>query len=325
MRRRDFVVFTAGAALGWPLAAQGQQSMPVIGFLSGTSADPAELLFPAFREGLSEAGYVQGQNVVLEFHGADGRYDQLPALAADLVSRKVDLIATAAPPAALAAKNATSNIPIVFALGSDPVTLGLVASLARPGGNLTGVSFVTVELLPKVLELLSELVPEVRVMGVLIHPDNLNTGRNIADVQKAADAKRVQLHILKARTESEIDAAFATLVRMRAGALVVVGDAVFTTRRKQIVALAARHAIPAAYTDRVFTASAGLMSYGASYAAAFRQAGRYAARILNGERPAELPVLLPTKFELVINLTTAKTLDLKMPPSLLARADEVIE
>jgi putative ABC transport system substrate-binding protein len=301
-----------------------QKAMPVIGFLSSTSPDTAPF-DPAFRQGLSETGYVEGQNAAIEYRWADGHYDRLPALAADLVGRKVDVIATSGPPAALAAKNGTSTIPIVFGIGSDPVAFGLVSSLARPGGNLTGVSFLTVELLPKLLELLSELVPQAGVIAVLVNPDNQNTPRNIADLQEAAHAKARQLHILKAGTESDIDAAFATLVELHSGALVVVGDPFLTSQREQLVALAARHAVPAIYTFREYAASGGLISYGANLPAAFRQVGVYAGKILKGEKPTDLPVHQSTRIELVINLKTAKALGLTVPQSLLARADEVIE
>jgi putative tryptophan/tyrosine transport system substrate-binding protein len=298
--------------------------MPVIGFLNSTSTDTAPF-DPAFRQGLSETGYVEGRNVAIEHRWAEGHYDRLAAMAADLVGRKVDVIATSGPPAALAAKNATSTIPIVFGIGSDPVALGLVSSLARPGGNLTGVSFLTVELLPKLLELLSELVPQAGVIAVLVNPDNQNTPRNIADLQEASRAKARRLHILKAGTESDIDAAFATLAELHAGALVVVGDPFLTSRREQLVALAARHAVPAIYTFREYAASGGLISYGANLPAAFRQVGVYAGKILKSEKPADLPVHQSTRIELVINLKTAKALGLAVPQSLLARADEVIE
>jgi putative tryptophan/tyrosine transport system substrate-binding protein len=248
MRRRELLMLLGSGVLVWPLAARAQQkAMPVIGFLNSTSTDTAPF-DPAFRQGLSETGYVEGRNVAIEHRWAEGHYDRLAAMAADLVGRKVDVIATSGPPAALAAKNATSTIPIVFGIGSDPVALGLVSSLARPGGNLTGVSFLTVELLPKLLELLSELVPQAGVIAVLVNPDNQNTPRNIADLQEASRAKARRLHILKAGTESDIDAAFATLAELHAGALVVVGDPFLTSRREQLVALAARHAVPAIYT-----------------------------------------------------------------------------
>jgi putative tryptophan/tyrosine transport system substrate-binding protein len=281
----------------------------------------------AFRQGLSEAGYVGGQNLAIEYRAAaEGHYDRLPALAAELVSRKVDLIvASGAIPAAHAAKNATSTIPIVFRVGSDPVAAGLVASLARPDGNLTGVSILAGELTPKRLELLSELVPQAKVIALLGNPNNPGNEPMIRNMQEAARSKGVQLPILKADTESEIDAAFASLVQLHAGALVVGADPFLSSRREQLVALASRHAVPAIYAWREFVAAGGLISYGASLTAAYRQVGIYAGKILKGAKPADLPVEQPTKFELVINLKTAQALGLTVPPSLIAIADEVIE
>jgi putative tryptophan/tyrosine transport system substrate-binding protein len=278
----------------------------------------------AFLRGLSETGFVDGQNVAIEYRWAEGDYDRLAALAADLVRSKVDVIATLGIPSALAAKSATSTIPIVFSVG-DAVERGLVASLARPGGNLTGVSLLNVELTPKRLELISELVPQAGVIALLVNPNNPNTERTIRDMEEAARAKRVQLHIVKAGTESEIDAAFASLVQLPAGALVVVGDPLFINRREQLVALASRHAVPAIYAFREYAAAGGLISYGTSFTAAYRQLGTYAGKILKGAKPADLPVEQPTRFELVVNLKTAKALGLTVPPSILARADEVIE
>jgi putative ABC transport system substrate-binding protein len=321
MRRREVIAILGGGVVGWSLAARAQQkAMPVIGFLSSTA--PGWLA--AFRQGLSETGYVEGQNVAIEYRSAEGSYDRMPAMATDLVARKVDLIAADGIPAALAAKSATSTIPIVFSVG-DPVDLGLVASLARPGGNLTGVSTMAPELIPKRLELLSELVPQVGVIALLVNPNNSNTERIIGDMQEAARAKGVKLHILKAGTESEIDAAFTTLVELHAGALVVGGDPFFGNWREQLVALAARHGVPAIYQWREFAEAGGLISYGSSLAASFRQVGAYAGKILKGAKPADLPVQQSTAFELVINLKTAKALALTIPPTILARADEVID
>ena len=293
----------------------------MIGFLG--SASPSHIL-AAFHQGLGETGYVEGQNLAFEYRWAEGRYDRLPALAADLVVRKVDLIAADGIPAALAAKTATSTIPIVFSVG-DPVDLGLVASLARPGGNLTGVSTMAPELSPKRLELLSELVPQVGVIALLVNPYNSNTERIIGDMQEAARVKGVQLQILKASSESEIDAAFTTLVQLHAAALVVGGDPFFADRREQLVTLAASRGVPAIYQSRGFAEAGGLISYGLNFTAAFRQIGIYAGKILKGAKPNDLPVQQPTMFELVVNLRTAKALGLTVPPSILARADEVIE
>jgi putative ABC transport system substrate-binding protein len=279
----------------------------------------------AFREGLSEAGYVEGKNLAIEYRWAEGRDDRLPALAIDLVGRKVDVIATAGGPSpTLAAKGATSTIPIVFVSG-DPIGDGLVASLARPHGNLTGVSILVVELNPKRLELLSELVPRAGKIALLVNPNNPQTERVMHDVEEAARTKGVQLPVVKARTESEIDAAFASLVQLQAGAVLIQADPVFTGLREAIVMLAARHAVPAIYPLREFAASGGLISYGASLTGSYRLAGGYVGRILSGAKPADLPVQQPTTFELVVNLNTAKALGLTVPPSILSRADEVIE
>src|SRR6266481_3239502 len=318
-RRRLMLLLGGATAATRSLHAQ-QKAMPVIGYLHFGSPAPFAYQVAAFRQGLSETGYAEGQNVAIEYRWAEGRYDRLPGLAVDLVGRKVDVIAANAPPSALAAKNATATIPIVFAT-ADPVAEGLVASLARPGGNLTGFSNLAIELEPKRLELLSDLVPQVRVIALLVNPNNSNTERIVGDVQEAARAKGVQLDILKAGTESEIDAAFATLVQLHAGALVVGNDPFFGGRREQLGALASHHAAPAIYGFREFVEAGGLISYGSSLAASFRQVGIYAGKILKGAKPANLPVQQPTTFELVVNLNTAKALGLTIPPSILARAD----
>jgi len=300
--------------------------MPVVGYLSSGSPDVLTSVLAAFHRGLSETGYVEGQNVAIEYRWAEGSYDRLPALAADLVGRQVDVIAADAIPAARAAKNATTTTPIVFEVGIDPVEFGLVAgSFARPGGNLTGVGFLTVELMPKRLELLSELVPQAGAFVLLVNPTNENAERVVRDGQDAARAKGVQLTILKAATENEIDTAFATLAQLRAGALIVSPDPFFTSRREQLVVLESRDAVPAIYPLREAVAAGGLISYGTSRTSVLRLLGTYAGKILKGAKPADLPVQQPTTFELVVNLNTAKTLGLTVPPSILARADEVIE
>jgi putative ABC transport system substrate-binding protein len=327
MRRREFITILGGAAVAWPFAVRAQQkATQVIGFLDAASLGSYAPYVAGFRQGLSETGYVEGKNVAIEYRWADGRVDRLPALAAELVSRKVDLIATSGGPRpALAAKSATSTIPIVFGTGGDPVRDGIVASFARPGGNLTGFSVMTTELMPKRFELLSELVSQAGVFALLVNPNNPNAEPIILDVRETARAMRVQLVILRASTEGEIDAAFATLVKSHAGALSVGGDVFFNSRREQLVALAAHYAVPAIYELREFAAAGGLISYGPSLLAAYRQLGIYAGRILNGAKPADLPVQQPTTFELAVNLKTAKSLGLTVPPSILARADEVIE
>jgi putative ABC transport system substrate-binding protein len=305
-----------------------QRAMSVIGFLSGTSAGASEPVAAAFRRGLSEAGWVEGQNVAIEYRWAEGRYDRLQALAAELVDRKVDVIAATGGGdlGPRAAKNATSTIPIVFIVGGDPVELGLVASLAWSGGNLTGVAVFAVELMPKRLELLSELVPQARVFALLVNPKSPNAERIIRDLEEAARAKGLQLHILTASTESEIDTAFDALVQLRAGALVLHADPFFfNSRREQLMALAARHAIPMISGSREFTAAGGLISYAARSTALYRQVGIYVGRILKGAKPADLPVQQPTTFELVVNLKTAQALGLTVPPFLFAQAEEVIE
>jgi len=329
MRRREFRTLLGGAATALtilPAAARAQQkAMPVIGFLgSGVPSTSASNLV-GFRQGLSETGYVEGQNLTIEYSWAEGRFDRMPALVADLVARKVDVIVAGADPAARAAKNATSTIPIVFIAGDDPVRQGLVATLARPGGNLTGISFLIIELNPKRFELLRELVPQAGAIALLVNPNNPSIEIIVKDVEEAAQAKGVQLHILKASTESEIDAAFGSLVERRAGALLVATDPFLGSRRELLLALAVRHSIPTMYEFREYTMAGGLISYGTNFTAIYRQVGIYAGRILKGAKPADLPVVQPTTIELVINLRTAKALGLTIPPSILSRADEVIE
>ena len=324
MRRRELVLLLGGAMTAARALHAQQKATPVVGYLSAGSLSLSSAFEAAFRHGLSATGYVEGQNLAIEYRWAEGRYDRLPALAADLVERRVDLIAALSTPSALAAKNATSTIPIVFAV-ADAVAAGFVASLARPGGNLTGVSVLIVELMPKRLELLTELVPQARVIALLVNPDNPNTEPMIRDVREAARAKEVRLHILKAGTEEELDTAFTTLLQLQAGGLVVAADPFFSSRRAHLVALAARHAVPAIYEYREFVDTGGLISYGPSITDTWRQAGIYAGRILKGAKPADLPVEQPTKFELVVNLKTAKALGLTVPQSILARADEIIE
>ena len=325
MRRRDFMTLLGGVA-AWPLALRAQQkAMPVVGFLDPTSPGPLAPFVAAFRQGLSEAGFAEGQNVAIDYRWAEGNYDWLPAMATDLVDHKVDVIATSGTASTLAAKTATSTIPVVFASVGDPVGDGLVASLARPGGNLTGVSIIGVELMPKRLELLRELVPQARVIALLVNPNNPNAEHMTRDVQGAARADRVQVRILTARSESDIDAAFASLINQHADALIIGGDAFFNSRLDQLAALATRHAVPAIYGRGEFAGAGGLIAYGPSNAAAYRQAGIYAGKILKGAKPADLPVEQATKFELVINLKTAKALEVTIPQSLLLRADEVIQ
>jgi putative tryptophan/tyrosine transport system substrate-binding protein len=325
MRRRELLLVLGGAMTAARRPRAQQKTIAVIGYLNSASPGPAAPYLAAFRQGLSETGYVEGQNLAIEYRWAEGHYDRLPALAADLVDRKVDLIATSGgTPPARAAKNASSTIPIVF-VGGDPIADRLVASLARPGGNLTGIIFMTAEMVPKRLELLSELVPQAGVIALLVNPDNPIPEPIMRDVRDAARAKGVQLHILKAATESEIDAAFASLTQLHVGALVLGPDPFLNSRREQLVTLAAMHAVPMIYDFRQNATAGGLISYGPSLTGTWRQAGVYAGRILKGEKPTDLPVQQPTTFELVVNLKTAKALGLTIPQSLLARADEVIE
>jgi putative ABC transport system substrate-binding protein len=325
VKRRDLLILD-GAAFAWPLAARAQQkAMPVVGLLGSTSAGSFAPQVAGFREGLIDAGYVEGQHVRIEYRWAEGNYDRLPVLAAELVGGKVDVIAAFTPPSALAAKGATSTIPIVFAVGIDPIAAGLVASLARPGGNLTGVSILFTELVGTLLELLSELAPKTEVIALLVNPTSPEAEPTIRGAEEAARAKRVKLHVLNAASAGEIDAAFATLIQMRGSALVIGADPFFSGRSEQLVALAARHAIPAVCYRREFATAGGLVSYGPSITATYREAGIYVGKILKGAKPADLPVEQPTKFELVINLKTAKALGLIVPQSLLVRADEMIE
>jgi putative ABC transport system substrate-binding protein len=326
LKRRDLIILLGGAVAFWPFAGVAQKAMPVIGWLGASSAGSLARELAAFREGLGENGYVEGQNLAIEYRWAEGRYDQLPTLVADLIGQRVDLIVTSGGNlAALAAKNATATISIVFETGVDPVENGLVASLARPGGNFTGVSNLVIELDAKRLELLSEMVPQVQVIALLVNPTGNASERIMRDVQEAARAKGVQFRIVVASAEDQIEAAFAALVKLNVGALIVSSDPFFNSRREQIVELASRHAVPAIFASREFAAAGGLMSLGTSLPAVYRQIGTYAGKILSGAKPADLPVQQSTKSELVINLKTAKTLGITVPQSLLARADEVIE
>jgi putative tryptophan/tyrosine transport system substrate-binding protein len=326
MKRRE-VITLIGGAVSWPLAARAQQAtMPVVGWLGSESREAEDLRIVPFRQGLNEAGYSEGQNLAIEYRLAEGQYDRLPALAADLVRRQVNVIALTGLPAALAAKAATATIPIVFQIADDPIRLGLVASLGRPGGNTTGVTSLHVEVAPKQLELLHEMVPSATLMALLVNPANSVRAESITrEGQGAARRLGLELHVLHASGEHEFDAAFASSVQLRAGALAIGTDSFFFSRSRQLGALAFRHAIPAICPYREFAAAGGLMSYGTSNVNQFRQVGIYASRILKGEKPADLPVEQATKLELFINLKTAKALGITVPPTLLARADEVIE
>src|ERR1051325_7264734 len=323
--RRD-VLLGLGATFGWSFAARAQQkALPAIGFL-GNGTEAVTPWITAFRRGLDETGYIDGKNVIIEYRWAEARYDRLPALAADLTNRKVDVIVAAGTPGIQAAKSATSTIPIVLiGPGDELVAAGLIASLARPGGNLTGVSIMSAELDPKRLDLLSELVPQAKAIAFIENPTRANAGSMTENVQKAARAKGMQLVVVKAGTEAEIDAALGNLAQLHVGALLVGSDPFFNMQREQLVMLASRHAIPAMYQWREFATAGGLISYGSSLSDAYLQVGASVGRILAGAKPADLPIEQPTKFELVINLKTAKTLGINVPQSLLARADEVIE
>jgi putative ABC transport system substrate-binding protein len=326
MRRREFITIFAGATGMWPLDVCAQQSVPVIGFLSSASPKPYAGRVNGFRKGLSELGYIDGQDITIEFRWAQGQYDRLPGFAADLVQQKVAvMVASGGDVAALSAKAATSSIPIVIVSGSDPVKAGLVASFNRPGGNVTGASFVATELEAKRLEILRDVVPTAAMIGVLINPTNPAAESRSKDLQAAARTLERNIHILNASSESDLETAFASLIEQRAGALLVSTDSFFTSQRDRLVALAARHALPTIYAWREFVEAGGLVSYGPSINEVYRQAGIYTGRILKGEKPADLPFLRPTKFELVINLKTAAALGLTIPSLTLARADEVIE
>jgi putative ABC transport system substrate-binding protein len=327
MRRREFITFSCAAAL-WPLAVRAQQSsaLPVVGFVREGSADASVRFAAAFRKGLNEAGYIEGQNVTVEYHWLEGQYDRLPALMADMVRRQVAVIVTPGQRAALAAKAATATIPIVFGVGDNPVRLGLVASLAQPGGNATGINFFVQEVVAKRLRLLHELVPKAVRVAVLVNRGNASVAEStVRDVEEAAPTLGLQIQILNATTIGEIDAAFATLAREPVDALFVAGDAFFLSRRVQLATLTARDRIPSTYSLREPVEAGGLMSYGTDLADTFRQVGIYTGSILKGVKPANLPVLQSTKFELVINLHTARALGIQVPPGVLSIADEVIE
>ena len=329
MKRREFIMLVGGAAASsaWPFAARAQQSaMPVIGFLHSGSPGPLTAQVAAFNQGLMETGYVDGQNVAIEYRWAEGHYDRLPTLASDLVGRKVSILAPAGGiPPALAAKAATTTIPIVFLMGSDPLQAGVVTSLNRPEGNVTGVSFLINSMGTKRLELLSQMAPKASTIGILVNPTNPDAEIETRDAQIAAQALGRKLLVVKASTENDFEAAFATLVAQGAGAFTIGGDPFFDSQRERIIALAARHRMPAIYLLRIYPMAGGLMSYGTSLSDAYRQQGVYVGRILKGIKPADLPVIQPTKFEFVLNLKIAKALGLEVPPSLLTIADDVIE
>jgi len=327
LKRREFITLLGGAAAAWPLAARGQQPvMPLIGFLDPRSPEMITERLRAFRQGLKETGYVEGENVAIDHRWAEGQYDRLPAVVAEFVRRQVAVIVAAPTVSALAAKSTTATIPIVFTVGDDPVKLGLVSSLARPGGNLTGVNFFGAEVVSKRLELLRELVPRIGRLAVLVNPSNATISEStVRDVEAAAPGMGVQVQIFNAGTSREIDSAFANLVRERSDAVFVGGDAFLTSRRVQLATLAARYMIPSSFSQREVTEVGGLMSYGTNIRDTYRQVGVYAGRILKGDKPGDLPVVQSSKFELVINAQSARMLSLTVPTSLLAIADEVIE
>jgi len=326
VRRRDFIRAVAGSTVAWPLTSAAQHSaLPAIGLIHSGSASQNTHTIAGFHDGLGETGYVAGQNVTIEYRWADGQFDRLPTLAADLVRRGVAALAAFAPPTAVAAKSATATIPIVFFIGGDPVKLGLVASFSRPGGNITGVGGLTIDLVSKRLEILRELVPKADSIAFLLNPSNPTSETQIQNIQEATRALGLRLHIYRATSEHELDDAFAEISQVKAGPVVVGADSFFITLRDQIVSLAARYNIPTTYETRESVVTGGLMSYAPNFRDAYRQVGVYVGRILKGERPADLPILQPTKFELVINLKTAKTLGLDVPLSLQQRADEIIE
>jgi len=325
LKRRQFMTFLLGAAAARPLAAQAQQpALPVVGFLNSRGAGENETILVAFRRGLQEAGYTEGQNVTIEYSWADNHYDRLPMLAADLVGRRVAVIVSNGPPIKTV-KAATSTIPIVFAVGFDPLAFGLVSSLSRPGGNLTGVSILDVEIGPKRLELLRELIPTATVVALLVNPTTPAAEAIARDVQAAARVLGLQLHVLHAANDRDFDAVFATLAQLRADALIIGGDPFFTSRSRQLGELTLARRVPAIYEFHEFAAAGGLISYGTSLADAYRQVGTYTGRILKGEKPSDLPVQQATKVELILNLKTAKAFDIAVPNSLLGRADEIIE